>query len=218
MKDESNFLGTKLEMEKENQIWDEYHSLREEIRVADSLNCQIMGIIIGAVALILTTGVAQAKPSARVIAFLCTYVVTYPGYRLLQGNRRRVWRISTYMRTFLEPNLGFVKWETRLNKQREISTQPRREHDFSTLISQNEWFIITLLNIVAGAAAIIYIPKLEYGLMEKILPSLAIVGLNLYLWIETSRQEKKLRRLGDIEKEFIKSWEFIKSRELALDD
>ncbi|MFM9088143.1 MAG: hypothetical protein ACKOPT_08380, partial [Cyanobium sp.] len=69
----------KLVMEKENQIWNEYHSLREEIRVADSLNCQIMGIIIGAVALILATGVGQAKPSARVMAFLCSYVITYPG-------------------------------------------------------------------------------------------------------------------------------------------
>lgn len=196
-------------MEKENQIWNEYHSLREEIRVADSLNCQIMGIIIGAVALILTTGVGQAKPSARVMAFLCSYVVTYPGYRLLQGNRRRIWRISTYMRTFLEPNLGFVKWETRLSKQREISTQPRRAQEFSTLISQNEWFIITLLNIVAGTAAIIYIWKLEYGLTVKIASSLAIVGLNWYLWIKTSRQEKALRRLGDIDKEFIKSWELI---------
>ena len=196
-------------MEKESQIWNEYHSLREEIRVADSLNCQIMGIIIGAVALILTTGVGQTKPSARVMAFLCSYVVTYPGYRLLQGNRRRIWRISTYIRTFLEPNLGFVKWETRLSKQREISTEPRRAQEFSTLISQSEWFIITLLNIVAGTAAIIYIWKLEYGLKAKIVSGLAIVGLNWYLWIKTSRQEKALRRLGDIEKEFIKSWELI---------
>jgi len=196
-------------MEKESQIWNEYHSLREEIRVADSLNCQIMGIIIGAVALILTTGVGQAKPSARVMAFLCSYVVTYPGYRLLQGNRRRIWRISTYIRTFLEPNLGFVKWETRLSKQREISTEPHRAQEFSTLISQNEWFIITLLNIVAGTAAIIYILKLEYSLEIKIVSILALVGLNLYLLIKTSRQEKALRRLGDIEKEFIKSWELI---------
>jgi|LakMenE18May11ns_1017448.scaffolds.fasta_scaffold9893922_3 hypothetical protein len=179
-------------MEKENQIWNEYHSLREEIRVADSLNCQIMGIIIGAVALILTTGVGQAKPSARVMAFLCSYVVTYPGYRLLQGNRRRIWRISTYIRTFLEPNLGFVKWETRLSKQREISTDPSRAQQFSTLISQNELFIITLLNSVAGTAAIIYIWKLEYGLTAKIVSGLAIVGLNWYLWIKTSRQEKHL--------------------------
>ena len=74
-------------------------------------------------------------------------------------------------------------------------------------------FIITLLNSVAGTAAIIYIWKLEYGLTAKIVSGLAIVGLNWYLWIKTSRQEKALRRLGDIEKEFIKSWELILKNE-----
>ena len=108
------------------------------------------------------------------------------------------------MRTFLEPNLGFVKWETRLNKQREKSTPPGRAQESSNLISQNEWFIITLLNIVAGMVAIIYgVWKLEYGPIAKIASSLAIDGLNWYLWLKTSRQEKALRGLGDIEKEFI---------------
>lgn len=194
-------------MEKEIQIWNEYHGLREEIRLADSLNYQIMGIIIGAVALILTTGVGQAKPSASVVAFLCSYVVTYPGYRLLQGNRRRIWRISTYMRTFLEPNLASVKWETRLSKQSKISTQPQ---GLSTLVGQNEWFIITLLNIVAGFAAMVYILiKLKYDPWIKVFSSLLVILLNSIVVIKTSRDEKALRRLGKVEDEFIKSWRLV---------
>ena len=201
-------------MEKENQIWNEYHSLREEIRVADSLNCQIMGIIIGAVALILTTGVGQANASARILAFLCSYVVTYPGYKLLQGNRRRIWRISTYMRTFLEPNLCFVNWESRLSKMGNNLTKHGSEQWFSTRISQNEWFIITLLNIVAGIAALVYgVLELSCPLLLKLACCLLIVSLNCYLFYETRRQEKALRRTGEIEVEFINSWKLVLEEE-----
>ena len=43
-------------MDKENQLLHEYESLRSEIRTADSLNYQIIGIVVGAVAVLLTTG------------------------------------------------------------------------------------------------------------------------------------------------------------------
>jgi hypothetical protein len=204
-------------MEKELQSWNEYHGLREEIRIADSLNYQIMGILIGAVSLILTTGVAQSKPSASIAAFLCSYVVTYPGYRLLQGNRRRIWRISTYMRIFLEPKLDSVKWETRLSKQSKILLPPRTQRP-SSLISQNEWFIITLLNIVAGLAAITYILKTGYNPAGKSVSALGIVFVNLFLWHKTSAEEKALRRDGDIENKFTELWELVLAKENQKSD
>ena len=85
-------------MDKDTQLWNEYESLRDEIRSADSLNYQITGIVVAAVATLLTTGFTQADATIRLFVFLCAYIVTIPGYRLLQGNRRRTWRISTYLR------------------------------------------------------------------------------------------------------------------------
>jgi len=71
-------------MDKQSQLWNEYQHLRDETRGADSLNYQIMGIVVGAVAAILTTGVSQEEPVARLLVLLGCYVVTIPSYRLLQ--------------------------------------------------------------------------------------------------------------------------------------
>ena len=46
-------------MESQAQLWNQYQNLREEIRGADSLNYQIMGIIVGAVAALLTTAIKE---------------------------------------------------------------------------------------------------------------------------------------------------------------
>jgi len=200
-------------MDKENQLWNEYQNLRDEIRGADSLNYQIIGIVVGAVAAILTTGVSQEEPVARLLIFLCCYVVTIPGYRLLQGNRRRTWKISTYIRVFLEPNLEFINWETRLDNQRKKATSESARQAFSSLIGTNEWFIITLLNLMAGGAAIFYailqlnvsfiglpLAYLQIGL------AITVIALNSWLIASTAQQERELRRLGKVEQSFLKSW------------
>lgn len=96
-------------MDKQTQIWNEHQHLQDEIRAADSLNYQILGIVVGAVAAILTAGFSKVDSGLRFFIFLCVYVVTIPGYRLLQGNRRRIWRINTYIRTFIEPEFEYIK-------------------------------------------------------------------------------------------------------------
>lgn len=75
-------------MDKETLLWNQYNVLRDEIRGADSLNYQIMEVVVGACAAILVAGFNQANPLLRCFISLCIFVVTYPGYQLLYSNRR----------------------------------------------------------------------------------------------------------------------------------
>jgi len=201
-------------IDKETQLWREYESLRSEIRGADSLNYQIMGIVVGAVAALLTTGFKEAEPIIRLLVFLCVYVVTIPGYRLLQGNRRRTWRISTYIRTFLEPQLEFAKWETRLDSQRRRAGEDSTRQYFSSLVGTNEWFIISVMNILAALAAVFSgLLQINTDLSVKAGGVVGIAILNLWLLLVTSRQEKDLRPLGRVEQGFLKSWIEIREAE-----
>ena len=88
----------------EEQILKQYEGLRAEIRQTNSLNYQILGIVVAATAVLLTADVAQADALTKTGIFLTVYVVTIPSYRMLQGNRKHIWRISTYIRAFLEPH------------------------------------------------------------------------------------------------------------------
>jgi hypothetical protein len=202
-------------MESQAQLWNQYHSLREEIRGADSLNSQIMGIVVGAVAVLLTTAIKENEPLVRSLVFMCVYVVTVPGYRLLRGNRLRIWRISTYLRVFIEPELDFVKWETRLTSQREDPDLDPRERDgFSTLVSASEWAIISLVNTLAALGAILsLLYKPDATLNEKIGGVAVVVTINLSVMFWTLRQERALRRQGDVEKRFLRSWQKLRTKE-----
>jgi len=125
-------------MDKQTQLWNEYQSLRTEMTQADTLNYQTMGGVIAVSGAILTAGFNQVDPSLRLFIFLCIYSITIPGYRLLQGNRRRIWRISTYIRTFLEPNFEFIKWESRLDLSRELKKIKNEKQSSSSLVDENE--------------------------------------------------------------------------------
>jgi len=203
-------------MDKEAQVWNEYQSLRSEVTHADSLNYQTISIVVGAAGVILTAGLNQSDPIPRSLIFLCVYIVTIPGYRLLQGNRRRIWRISTYIRTFLEPNLEFVKWETRLDSSRKKPTSENVRQGLSSLIGMNEWFIVTMINLIAGAATTFSL----MGLSEdnpisrwRIIFIAGVILINVWLIFITARQEKDLRRLGKVEQGFLNSWSELRDKE-----
>jgi hypothetical protein len=105
-------------MDKEQQLWNEYAVLRDEIKSADTIKYQIMGFVVAAAAAILVKGFDQANLFARSFIVMCVYIVTFPGYRLLLANQRRTWRNSTYMCVFIEPKLDYINWESRLSKIR----------------------------------------------------------------------------------------------------
>jgi len=206
-------------MDKETQLLKEYQNLRDEIRGADSLNYQILGIIVGAVAAILTTGFSQTDPNVRFLIFLCIYIVTIPGYRLLQGNRRRTWRISTYMRVFLEPELEFTNLETRLDAQRQKAKNESTRQFLSSLVGTNEWFIVSMMNLIAGLTSLLHgLFQISVTIQNipityiRIGSAVSIVMLNLWLLLSTSKQEKDLRRLGKVEQDYLMSWNELKNK------
>lgn len=202
-------------MDKQTQLWNEYQSLRSEMTQADTLNYQTMGGVVAVSASILAAGFNQVDPSLKLFVFLCVYSITIPGYRLLQGNRRRIWRISTYIRTFLEPNFEFIQWETRLEKSRRLKTTSQRQ-SLSSLVGTNEWFIITILDIIAGLGAVIALIQLYSASQNQWCTAgiVAIVLLNI-LWVfNTLNQETKLRRLGTVEQNFLDSWQILAESDL----
>ena len=66
---------------KEDQLWKEYAMLREEIKSADTLKYQIMGIAVGAVGAILVASFNQSNFLVRSLVALCAYIITIPAYR-----------------------------------------------------------------------------------------------------------------------------------------
>lgn len=201
-------------MDIETQLLREYESLRSEIRNADTLNYQIIGIVVGAVALLLSTGFKEANPSTRLSIFLCIYVVTIPALRLLQGNRRRTWRISTYLQVFVESRLELIKWECRLRKQGLQPADKGTRHFFSSLAGRNEWLIIGMTNSIAALASIFNgLLQINMELPYKY-GGIAIIGI-LHLWhvLSTSHQEKTLRRGGKVEQGYFDSWIKIRDAE-----
>lgn len=92
-------------MDETTQLWNAYSDLRSEIKAADSLNYQILGIMVAAVTALLAAGFKDIHHLNGLLIITCVYAITSPAYALLRGNRRRIWRISTYLRIFVEPKI-----------------------------------------------------------------------------------------------------------------
>jgi len=218
---------------KEDQLLKEYAMLREEIKSADTLKYQIMGIAVGAVGAILVASFNQSNLLVRSLVALCAYVVTIPAYEMLVGNARRTWRISTYMRVFLEADdaLSYIRWETRLSDQRAQAKAKAKnnkaERSFSSLIGRNELLLISSLNAIAAVIAFCslalyaweyrkawivsgqaYVPRELY--FSYLLLAILFVSA-IFLHIHNYQQEQNVRRGGQVENIFYKSWLEIKN-------
>ncbi|MBD0328383.1 MAG: hypothetical protein ICV68_18355, partial [Pyrinomonadaceae bacterium] len=114
-------------MNKGEQLWNQYKLLWDNMQDSNKLNYQIMGGIITASVAILTigfNGLANEKdPIIIGLIFLGVFMITIPGQKLLKGNRGHIWRLSTYILTFLEPHFEYLKWETNVN---ELSKRPNK--------------------------------------------------------------------------------------------
>jgi hypothetical protein len=202
-------------MDKETQLWNEYQNLRSEILQANNLNYQILAGVIAVTGAILVAGFDNHESSQQFWVFLCIYAVTFPAYRLLCGNHRRIWRISTYICVFLEPEFDFINWETRLDKARQIANP--NPNTLSSNIMGHEFLVIFFLNSVAGISAIIALLSLKGHQLVWIL---FIIALNIFLTFYMILEERKLRRVGDekqrsgnlgkVRRDFMESWEKVK--------
>lgn len=197
-------------------LWNHYKDLRDELIHADSLNYKIIGVIIGAVAAIFNVGLFKGSGlSDQILIFLTVYVITISGFELLKGNRKRTWRISTYMRVYLEPRIPDVKWETRMHMTRKEQSAGQYGSS-STRVCYNEWLIITLLNWITGAAICAGLIQIENSFtiigyapdltLFKTVCIIVIVLLNVLLYFTSSASEVALRRLGSVEQTNLTAW------------
>jgi hypothetical protein len=231
-------------MDREDYLWNQFVLLEDEIRKAGESNLQILGIVAAAATAILAAGVSQADPNAQFFTFLCVYIVTWSGYRLIEVGRRRTWRISTYIQVFIESELEYVKWETRLGQQRFLAektlsvdpvtkqmndislscekvnnSSPDQGQFFSSLASTNEAIIIISLNwIVWIATAGSFVFLGNHYLSTEIAVVLVTLAWNVYLTLRIKDKEKKLRRFEKVEREQLKSWKKLSLVELSKEN
>ena len=200
----------KTKVDEEKQILTQYNHMWENMQQANAQNYQVLGGVIAAAAAILTTGFTQIKENDSHISaliFLCVYIITFPGYRLLLGNRRHIWRLSTYIRVFLEePYLTHLTWETRVANQRKLS-QSKKGNILSSLITTNEWFTISVLNSVGVVAAIILLASDKcICLLYKISGIFIITIFFFFHLVLTWKQANLLKRGGKVEDDLYQSW------------
>lgn len=134
-------------MDRDGNLTVLYQTLRAEISQADNQNYQVLGFAVAATAALVTAGISQESVLNRSVVFALVFLVTWPCQRLLQGKRKYVWRIASYLRTVVEPQLPGVKWETHIDL---LSRRSQYARVLSTRAAHNEWLIIAVLNAVAG--------------------------------------------------------------------
>lgn len=174
--------------EKLTQLQSEYERLREEIMQADSRNYQVLGIIVAGSAALLVAAFKQGTEGPSLVALL-GYAVTIPGYGMLCANRKRIWRVSTYMRVFLETELVFTQWETRLDAQRAQAPGPKSRTALSTLAAETEWLAVALVNFAAAFCSAWAIVNIAGGVNRwsvSFIYVLLMANFGLWLWTRIS--------------------------------
>ena len=194
------------------QLHSEYIRLRDEIMQADSRNYQVLGVMVAGVAAIFAAAFSKGdKPS---LVILVVYIVTILGYRMQCANRKRIWRLSTYMRVFLEKKLLYTKWETRIDQQRTRGSKSRHR-DFSSFAQTTEWLAVNLINFcTAGFAGWAIIGSVKGVNKRSIVALVLLLVLNICVFIWTITLEMGLKRLGKVEKKFLESWESLEREEV----
>lgn len=162
-------------MERNNNLLALYQVLRAEITQVDGQNYQVLGFTVGATVALVTAGVAQHEPLERSVVFALVVLVTWPCQLLLNGKRRLVWRIASYLRVVVEPQLDGVEWETHLAH---LPRRGRYTQMLSTRAAYNEWVIITALNGVAGLCVIAFgiLPADTATLSKALLTAVVAIG------------------------------------------
>src|SRR4029077_17024305 len=150
-------------MDEADGKWKLYDLLTQELRDAENQIYQIVNVGTGAVAAILAAGFNQSNHVLRLFMFLTPYLIIIPMIRLVKGNRARIWRITTYMRTHLEPGLPGIKWQTDL-------ALSRVQHWKSTFITPSQILVVELATVVVGTASIINLCLVANWTIKSLIP------------------------------------------------
>jgi hypothetical protein len=193
-------------MDRDEQLLGLYLNLRGEIQHADAQNYQVLAFTVAATAALITAGVGQDRPVQQAVVFGLVYLVTWPCQRILQGNRRRIWRIATYLRVVIEPQLDGVRWESHLARVNARLTR-RQRNATSTKIVRSEWLVVVILNLTAGLC-IVGFPVLstEIPTAQKIGAAAGTLLVNVLLSGVARYQDAQLRRRAFMQSLFDEVW------------
>lgn len=206
-------------MESANLFMNQYNSLRDEIKVYDLKNHKLLLLLLTASGIIITAGFNVGFGPNRLWIFLCVYFFYIPITGLIYVNRREIWKTSTYLRTFIEPKLKIIKWETRLAELEEILKVGNSDEYISGVLKKEIGFITSinffaLFALIINAIQIYCNSKYQVNLESILHFSPVIFGLITCLIFHFigQRKEKELRRYGSIEKKYFNFWNELKSK------
>lgn len=191
-----------------------YELLTQEIQSAETQTYQVVSVGAGAIAAILAAGFNQRDHILRVFMFLTSYLIIFPMVRLLAGNRSRIWRIATYMRTYLEPGLPGMQWQTHLAHAAALTRS-------STFIPGSQMLVVQLATAVVGVVTFLnlcmvakwtvasFVPgSVAFSHVAAIRACFAALANGGILWYEISI-ERQLHRGGPAEQNWLQSWEAL---------
>lgn len=141
---------------KTEELLFEYEELRKEILSNFTLGIQILGGTVTFVAVIMTLGFSEAIKSylARAALFFVGEAIAFIGLNQTMSLAHSTFQIASYLRVFTEPELKYVRWETRLHEFRHnLKNIPYEEHTGS--VRYTYAFIIIVNFILASTFALL---------------------------------------------------------------
>ena len=200
----------------------QYETLRNEILEANKSNNQILIVTVGFVGGVLSF--CSSQVDEFYYGIISIYFVTFLAYRILYGNRKKIWRNASYMAVFIEPELKKIKWETRLNNLK-TKMEPRRKSSFTSLSTENDFYIVNALNIIA--LVFLVFKYVDSGYFKSFADNYLelnfityyisiILTITLFTW--SFKCNKLNRRNGKNHQDFLDGWNEIKSAEKSKDN
>jgi hypothetical protein len=142
--------------ERTKQLLFEYEQLRKEILGNFTLGLQLLGGTVTFVAVIMTLAYSEAVESylAKGALFFVGEGIAFVGLMQTMSLAHSTFQIASYLRTFTEPELKYVRWETRLEKFREeLGKLPYEELTGSVRYT---YAFIILVNYCLGSGFILW--------------------------------------------------------------
>jgi hypothetical protein len=197
-------------VDKSTQAWNLYNILTDEIRSADAESYQVVTFGVGAIVALLAAGFKTAV-EGRLPLFAASYVVIFYGMRLLGSNRRRIWRISTYARVFLEPELEKVQWQTHLAMHGEMSRE-RKSGLHSSRVFTNQLLMFGVASVVVAVLLSITVAQLVgWPAINKFVAQIVLAFPGVGMPIYAMYLDRKMRRGGDVETKFLSGWKDVRA-------
>lgn len=133
-----------IETEKSNDgVCLEFEALRDEILLRIRMSVEIFGVTLAAVGILMGLGI-NSKIWAIFLIPPCLSLLSL--YYTIEHLERIMFRITSYIRCFLETEESSLKWETRSKKLREIAA---RQSPFrGRLVQYYFYLLIIFINIL----------------------------------------------------------------------